>query len=285
MGSHVADELVLRGYKVVSFDLKPYAYSSAVESITGDIRDKDSVLKAVKGAEYVYNFSGLADLDSASTMAAETAQVNIIGNINILEACHRHKVKKFLFASTIYVYSEKGGFYRCSKQACEIYIEEFRRKYGVNYTILRYGSLYGPRSTEANIIYLLIKEALTKKRITYQGSGQEVREYINVRDAARLSVDMLDKKYDNKYMIITGHNTLKVENMLEMLKEMMGNNIVIEKNDKDADDAHYTMTPYSFQPKIGQKIVSNEYMDFGQGLLECINEIYQELYHEKCRVG
>ena len=104
--------------------------------------------------------------------------------------------------------------------------------------------------------------------------------------AANLKVqDMLDKKYDNKYMIITGHNTLKVENMLEMLKEMMGNNIVIEKNDKDADDAHYTMTPYSFQPKIGQKIVSNEYMDFGQGLLECINEIYQELYHEKCRVG
>src|SRR5690625_6572915 len=85
-----------------------------------------------------------------------------MGTVQLLNSAVRNNIERLVFASTVYVYSREGGFYRCSKQACENYIEEFRCMYGLNYTILRYGSLYGPRADESNGIYRLLKEALTK---------------------------------------------------------------------------------------------------------------------------
>ena len=62
-----------------------------------------------------------------------------------------------MFASTIYVYSLDGNFYRCSKQAAESFIEEYNRLFNLDYTILRYGSIYGPRSDNRNGLYKIIK--------------------------------------------------------------------------------------------------------------------------------
>ena len=67
---------------------------------------------------------------------------------------------RYIYASTVYVYSRDGGFYRCSKQAAEHYVEEYQRSYGLDYTILRYGSLYGPRSDHRNGLYRIVKNAL-----------------------------------------------------------------------------------------------------------------------------
>lgn len=280
LGSHVVDELISLKHEVTVFDLIKYNYSGKVKNICGDILDEKDVEAAIKGADYVYNFAGAADLDTVKTKAMEPVKHNICGTINILEGCRKHGVKKFLFASTVYVYSQKGGFYRCSKQSCEVFIEEFWRKYGLKYTILRFGSLYGPRSKDSNIVHSLIRQALIRRKLIYNGTGQEVREYINVRDAAKLSAHMLNKKYDNKYMIITGHNAMRVIDLLETIREIIGNGVTIERNARRMDEEHYNITPYSFVPKIGQKIVSNEYIDLGQGILECINEIHTELNHK-----
>ena len=69
-----------------------------------------------------------------------------------------------MFASTIYVYSDLGSFYRVSKQACEKIIEEYQREFNISYTILRYGSLYGPRSNKTNGIYNMLFQALKNKK-------------------------------------------------------------------------------------------------------------------------
>ena len=95
--------------------------------------------------------------------------MNIIGNLNIMEACHKHNVERFIFASTVYVNSKEGGFYRCSKIACEKYLEEFQRTFGLNYTILRYGSLYGPRADRNNGILKIITKAINEQKLVYEG--------------------------------------------------------------------------------------------------------------------
>ena len=79
--------------------------------------------KAVEGKQIVFNFAGIADIGEANVRPVDTVRYNILGNINILEACLNKSVKRYIFASTVYVYSKSGGFYRCSKQACEAYIE------------------------------------------------------------------------------------------------------------------------------------------------------------------
>ena len=142
LGSHVADVLTSANYDVRVFDIRSSPYlKSGQKMIIGDILNFDEVLEAIKGCDYVYDFAGIADLDDATTKPKDTIHLNIEGTVNILEACRQAEVQRFIFASTIYVYSNKGGFYRCSKQAAELYIEEFHNHYGLDYTVLRYGTL------------------------------------------------------------------------------------------------------------------------------------------------
>jgi UDP-glucose 4-epimerase len=277
IGSHVADRLTEVGYDVTIFDLKPSPYLlPGQEIIIGDILDKKAVLDAVKGCDYIYNFAGMADLEAATTEPLRTIEQNIVGTAILLEATLRSRAKRFIQASTIYVYSDTGGFYRCSKQSAELYIEEYNRKFGLEYTVLRFGTVYGPRADSKNSIYRYLKQALDDGRIDCGGTGDETREYIHVRDAARLSVDILADEYRNKQITITGHHPMRLKDMLYTIGEILGNRIQINFEASEKDTPHYNITPYSFIPKIGHKLVTHEYVDMGQGLLECISEIYDQ---------
>ena len=276
LGSHVADALTKAEYETVIFDTKksPYLQKSQ-KMIVGNILDKKATEEAVRGCDVVYNFAGVADIEEAHQKPLETVENNILGTTIMLESCRKNEVKRFVFASTIYVYSDKGGFYRCSKQAAELYIEEYQRKFGLDYTILRYGTVFGPRADSRNSIYRYLKQAIESGKIICGGTGDEIREYIHVRDVARLSVSILSQEYRNQYVIISGHHSMCFKDMLYIMREILGNRVEIEFTGAK-DEAHYNITPYSFIPKIGLKLVSHYYVDIGQGLLECINEIYQQ---------
>ena len=126
IGSHVADHLSEAGYKVFIYDIRKSSYlQDNQEMIVGDILDQKKVDETVKGANAVYNFAALANLNEAINQPVETVNVNLLGTVKILEACRKNKVERFIYASTVYVYSKEGGFYRCSKQAAEEYIQEF----------------------------------------------------------------------------------------------------------------------------------------------------------------
>ena len=103
-----------------------------------------------------------------------------------------------------------------------------------------------------------------------------MREYINVKDAARLSVDILNQQYKNQYVIISGHHPITFGQLLQTINEMCNGKITINLSALK-NSGHYTLTPYSFSPKLGYKLTSNYYTDIGQGLLELFNEIYAKL--------
>ncbi|MBU4488971.1 MAG: NAD(P)-dependent oxidoreductase [Candidatus Omnitrophica bacterium] len=274
LGSHVADCLTSEGYDVTIYDIKDSAYlKKGQKLIKGDIRDAGKVEKAIAGKDIVYNFAGLANIDESAQEPLETIYTNIIGNANILEGCRKNKVERFIFASTIYVYSDLGLFYRSSKQACELIIENYNKKYGLNFTILRYGSLYGPRANDKNFVHGAIKEALEKAKITRSGSGEELREYIHVYDAAQLSIKILGEEFKNQYVILSGNQQIRVKDLLLMIKEILGNKIELEFADANYEE-HYNMTPYNFSPKLAKKITDSAHVDLGQGILDLLNSMY-----------
>jgi|TARA_B110001450_G_scaffold250448_1_gene269124 UDP-glucose 4-epimerase len=277
LGSHVADELTKKGHDVTIFDIIKSKYlNSNQKMIIGDILNQKSVKEAIDGADYVYHFAAIADIFEARENPIDTANFNIIGTMYILDACREFKVKRFIYSSTVYVYSDHGSFYRSSKQSCELFIENYQREYNLNFTILRYGSLYGSRANHFNFIKKTIEQALIEKKIKRKGDGNEVRDYINVIDAANASVDVLDNEYLNKYVMITGPQTMKVKEILEMIKEILNDDIEIEYL-KDLIEGHYQITPYSFKPKVALKLIPKNYHDLGQGILDLIYEIYQDL--------
>lgn len=272
LGSHVADELTAKGYEVTIFDLhtSPFLKSNQ-QMILGNILDKDLVKHAISRMDYVFNFAGLADINEAKDKPEQTVNLNILGNVNLLEAAKEAKIKRFVYASTIYVYSESGSFYRASKQAAEKYTELYNEKYKLPYTILRYGSIYGRRADHRNIIYRFIKDALSKGEITYPGTGDELREYIHAADAGRATVEILKPEYENSHYVITGHNSYRVGDVMRMISEILDNKPKIIFDNKNYE-AHYNITPYAYKPKFGKKLVVNPFVDMGQGILDCIEE-------------
>jgi len=265
LGSHVVDELKSKGHQVTVYDLKE----------GWDIMHCTRVYNATRDHDVVYNFAGVSDLNFSKDNPNTTVELNILGNLNILKACETHKVKRFIYASTVYAASDKGSFYGISKQAAE----RITRETKIPYTIIRYGSVYGPRSDKTNRIYRLIEQALTEGKMTYKGYGNEEREYIHVRDAARLSVDILEDVYLNKTVMLTGTERYNYIGILNMLNEMMGGKIHIELDEQEYG-GHYHLTPYSFSPDVAKKLTLNHFTDFGQGLLETIEDISARIRSE-----
>lgn len=273
LGSHVADVLTEKDIDVIIYDIAESKYLSGTQKmVVGDILDRDAIISAVEGADYVYNFAGIADLDEAATLPSDTVLYNVLGTCNIMDACVKNGVKRFVYASSFYANSDKGGFYRCSKQAAELYIEEYNRKYGMDYTILRYGSLYGPRADKNNGLRQLITSAHLTGSVKYRGTGDETREYIHIRDAAALSVRILDEKYKNAHIVLTGHDSYKIKDIINVIGEILDKELTV-KYEQLESELHYKVTPYSYKPKNNMKLVSNYYHDIGQGIIECLNDI------------
>ncbi|MFC1621038.1 NAD-dependent epimerase/dehydratase family protein [Candidatus Omnitrophota bacterium] len=277
LGSHVADVLTGAGFDVAIFDRAGSPYKKAgQEMIVGDILDEDVVFEAIKGRDIVYNFAAIADIDEASQRPMESVKTNILGNMAILEACRKANVKRFVYASSLYVYSKQASFYRSTKQACESLVENYKEIFNLPYTILRYGSIYGPRSDEKNFINRILNQALREKKITREGDGEEIREYIHAIDAAKGSVEILSEEFANQHVVIAGNQQMKVKDLLLMIKEMMDNKVEIEYRPA-LKNSHYEITPYVFAPKVAKKLVSRTYLDLGQGILDSIQDIYNKL--------
>src|SRR5262249_14641846 len=117
LGSHVADQLSEAGHRVRIYDRVESRWKRPDQQmIVGDLLDVARLRNAVEGSDTVYNFAALADLNEALQQPVKTAEINVLGNVQLLDACRLGGVGRFMYASTVYVYSREGGFYRCSKQ-------------------------------------------------------------------------------------------------------------------------------------------------------------------------
>ena len=276
LGSHVADCLIDSGCSVKVFDRQPSAWlKDGQEMLVGDLLSLDEVNEAVAGADVVYNFAALSDLNEGLNKPLETIRINILGNAHVMDACRNHNVSRFIYASTVYVNSRDGGFYRCSKQAAEHYVEEYQRLFGLDFTILRYGSLYGPRADKANGLYQIVKNAVESGSVSYQGSSEALREYIHVVDAARASVVALGVEFRNESVVLTGQEPMRVADLLKMLAEILGFEGGVEFLETK-NIGHYVRTPYAYKPKIGRKYIPPMHVDLGQGLIQLIDQIHAE---------
>jgi UDP-glucose 4-epimerase len=279
LGSHLVEALIARGHTVTVFDRMPSPWLPAgARMVEGDLSDRTALATLVEGADAVYHLAGFADLNAARTRPLETVQANIIGTIHLLEAMRAHKVDRLMFASTVYVYSRDGGFYRCSKQACESYIEEYARTFGLRYTVLRYGSLYGPRADRTNGVYRLLAAAMQEGRIAYTGAPDDIREYIHVEDAARLSVDSLAEDYVGQHVMLTGPAPTRAADLFMMFQEILGRRVDVDYREPEGPGSgHYAVTPYAYTPKPGRKLVTTHYVDMGQGLLRMVEDLHREI--------
>ena len=273
LGSHVSELLAKKKINVTIFDIKKGFWLKSGQSfIKGNILNRKALARAVKGADVVYNFAALANLDEARFKPLETANVNIIGIINILLCCNKFKVKRLIHTSSIYANSEQGGFYGSSKKASEDFVEKFYQTYRLNYTIIRFGSLYGTRAENSNGVNNLIDNAIKKNFLRYKGSIRAARKYIHVEDAAEACLKAMQKKYKNQYINITGKNKIKVIDLIKILSKLMN---ISQKNIKflnKRNEDHYVSEPTRYKPRMGINVSLESYKNLRKSLIDLIKE-------------
>lgn len=276
LGSHLVEELLHRGHEVTAFDLRPPSVSTGARQVFGDVCEVEQVAGAMAGVDAVFHCAAIADLEDARMNPRAAVHVNVMGALSVLEAAAQTETSRVMLASSIYVYSNSGSVYRTTKQAAEGLLEDLSREWGLQSTILRFGSLYGPRSDRQNAIFRMTRQAVAEGRIDFWGDGSEVREYIHITDAAKLAVDALSDEYVGQSLHITGSERLTTLELLEMLNEILGGEIELCLRD-EAFSGRYRLTPYAYREGLGRKMVGTTYVDLGVGLLEAVRQARDEL--------
>jgi len=277
IGSHVADKLTSENHDVIIYDIKDSPYiSKNQEMVTGGILDLDKIKSIINnGIDYVYNFASIADIKEANKNNDSVIDVNIKGHLKLMEACFENHVKRYIYSSSLYVYSQYGSMYKASKQSAELYIEAFNEINELDFTIVRCGTVYGPRAQDWNGFYKLIKKIIQDKQLVYEGSEDEVRSFIHVEDVAELFVQVLDDKYKNEFVIINGPEKYSGKEFLKLLGEIFEGDLEksLMKFTEERRPGHYVVTPYKYFPRKAKQITKDSFIELGQGILDLANHI------------
>ena len=272
IGKNLVQAFKKKNYKITILDNKQNR-NNKIEFIKGDILNLNQLKKNFKNFDYVFNFAGYSDLNKSRYDPIKTVNQNILGTVNCLEACKHNKIKRFFYASSLYSDTNIGNFYRCSKRAAEDYIVEYSKRFKLNYTIIKFGSIYGPGSDLSNTLNKIITNSFKSKKLIYHGSKENMREYIHVQDAAEATIDLMNSAFINKKINITSGKLYKVETVLKIINEIIGKKYSIKFLPQKNVAGHYTITPYRLEENLTTNYIKNNYIDLGNGLKNLVQSL------------
>jgi UDP-glucose 4-epimerase len=244
IGSNVADRFVALGHEVAVFDDLSSGFREFVPPrarfFAGDLADADAVNRCVAEfrPEIVDHHAAQIDVRRSVSDPVFDARVNVLGTLGLLQACTEHGVRKVIYASTGGALYGEGRTlpatedhpinpeapYGASKHAVEHYLYLWKLLHGLDYTVLRYPNVYGPRQNphgEAGVNAIFIGLMLEGKRPRIFGDGEAVRDYLYVDDVVEGNVLALAKGSGEMVNLGTGVGT-SVNDIVRELKRIIG---------------------------------------------------------------
>ena len=195
IGSHVVDVLLAHGHEPRIFDIvpSPYITPEQVETVVGDLLDLETLRAATRGCDAVIHLAAVSDVNDVVRDPSRAELVNARGTEVMLEAALLEKIKRVLYASTVWVYGGAAGeepldedtslvppahFYTATKVAGELFCHSFDELYGLEQTILRFGIPYGPRARASTVVAQFVSRALAGEPLTVTGDGAQTRQFV-----------------------------------------------------------------------------------------------------------
>lgn len=243
IGSQISDAFVNQGHEVHILD----NLSTGFEK---NINTKAKFIQSDISSSSIFDFFSKEKFDVVNHHAAQIdvrksvsdpifdANTNILGTLNLLQACVKTGVKKFMFASTGgAIYGEQEYFpadekhptnpvspYGITKHTIEKYLYYYNNEYGLKYTILRYANVYGPRQNpfgEAGVVAIFTNKLLKKENPVINGDGKQTRDYVFVEDVVKANMITLESESADIFNIGTGIET-SVNQVFEKLNSTAG---------------------------------------------------------------
>ena len=242
IGSHIVEELLAAGHEVSVVDNLQTGSEAWLPAGVAFYRISilDEALcdvMAEAAPEYVIHQAAQVNVARSVEDSAWDAQVNIVGSLRLLEACRKHGVRKVIYASSAAVYGEPRALplvedhpvaplspYGVSKHTVEHYLEVYRRLYGLNYTVLRYANVYGPRQDaqgEGGVVAIFTYRIVRGLGVTIDGSGEQTRDLVYVGDVARANVLALTAG-DGEILNVSMGVETSVNRLLAAIEEAVG---------------------------------------------------------------
>lgn len=243
IGSHLVDRLIEEDFLTVAIDNlssgKQENVNPAAKFYHIDIRDSRiiDVFRQEK-PEIVFHYAAHIEARESVDNALDDAMVNIIGSLNIIDQCRKHKVKKIIFASSggeIYgdAYQiptpescppQPVSPYGVAKLAVEHYLASYAALFGIDYVAIRYGNVFGPRQNpkgESGVIAIFGHKMMTGNDLFIHGDGKQTKDYIFIDDVIDATMLCFKKNIHGAINIATGREVSVIE-IFEKIKKITG---------------------------------------------------------------
>ncbi len=285
IGSHLVDELVKLGAKVTvldNFETGKIENLSGclgrIRLVIGDVRSQSSLKVSLRDVDTVFHLAAITSVPFSIEHPKVTDEVNFEGTMHLLEGCIRHKVERFILASSSAVYGEPKYLpideghplnpispYAESKVKAEEVCMRFREDYGLKTTILRPFNVYGPRQRNdqyAGVIEKFIEYLRGAKPLVIYGDGSQTRDFIYVADAvnAFILASKSDRAVGEIFNIATGQPT-SINSLAQLMIDISGvKGVVLQHADAREGDIKHSYANIEmarslllFEPKVQLK--------------------------------
>jgi len=274
IGSHIVERLlkekhfvrVLDNFSSGKEENLSFAYdlrATNYELIRGDIRDRETCIKAAEGVDFISHQAALRSVPKSLVNPADYNEVNIQGVLNMLEAARKHKIKSFVFASSSSIYGEAVKFpekesdsprlispYALTKLTGEYYCRIFSYHYGLATTSLRYFNVFGPRQAlddeYAVVIPKFISCLLKDEPPPVYGTGRQSRDFTYVSNIVEANILAMQKaKFKGEMFNVAGGKDYSILRLIKLLNEALDKNLKPDFLPKRAGDVFKTRADLS----------------------------------------
>ena len=265
IGSHLAEELVLRGYSTIVLDnlssgnldnIQHLREKANFHFINGSINNASILTEASRGVDFIFHHAALTSVPQSVEDFDTYHRVNLTGTLNVLEAAKRNGVKKVIFASSSSVYGNNPlspktedmpptpqSPYAVTKLSAEYYCEVYKLVYGLSTICLRYFNVYGPRqnanSPYSAVIPKFIDAIEQNKQPVIFGDGKQTRDFVFVKDVVKANILAAESNSTGIYNIGSGQELTLNCLLSTILKQMNKENIKpIYQKERTGDIKH-----------------------------------------------
>ncbi len=267
IGSHVVDRLMAHGVTPLIYDQQRSTVHLQQEHFMGSILDVEALRVAMNGVHAVIHLAAVADVKDVFDDPSYAEMVNTRGTLCVLEAARRCHVKRVIYGSTTWVYSDcpepsvdeetpippPRHLYTATKIASEFYCRAYAQLYGLETTLLRFGIPYGPRARDAAVVPSFVAKAFRGESLTVAGDGSQFRQFVYVEDLAEGIVLALKPTAANRTYNLDGPEQIPIRQIAETIRELMGKVQVVSTPVRPGDFSGKAVSSQRAETELGWK--------------------------------
>ena len=270
IGSHIVEELLARGNKVIIIDnistgrienIEPFLSNKNLKFVNGSITDLPLLKDLCKDVDGVFHEAAIPSVQRSVENPIASNEANITGTLNVLVAARDAGVRKVVFAASSSAYGDTPTLpkvetmpstplspYALMKYTCEQYCSLFTQLYGLQTACLRYFNVYGPRqnpnSNYAAVIPKFITSILRKENPTIHGDGLTSRDFTFVKDVVQANFKAMKSDATGVFNIAYGERTTLIE-LAQMIMDIIGNQVDILYDEPRIGDVKHSLADIS----------------------------------------